>query len=225
MCSFRSVLFVIPMFAATLIAPCLAAAQSLSGNYQNLFPEAQQLIDELAGNAQPSRFYNNLDESKRSTFEGAVHALQNMGILDLIESVTAIWGVRAGNDGRHQYRISVQLKENSALALWDHPDFDPSFFGHVKLPDGNVVGGAPPLFGLRSCDGVRGKSPHAKLHISWLEENTAVGEVDIDYRPLAADSHVEPANSDIRAHRRDGRLHYDLHVDVYGPDLERWWRP
>ena len=167
--------------------------------------------------------YNSLTESQRATFEAIVHALYAQGIFAIVEEVTEIWGEdRTSDDGRDQFRVSVVLVEGAVEFLLAHRDYRKSVFlgiglGHVKLPNGDVVGDG----GADSVRQVAERRP--ELQISWLEADYTIGEIDIDYRE--GSSHTEAANSDVRA-SVGGELHLDLHRERYRrpPDIDAWWR-
>ena len=68
------------------------------GSYQYLSRPAKALIDGLDGvgdnngRLDDAANYNALEESKRTTFEAIMHALEAEELLDLVTGVTAIWG-------------------------------------------------------------------------------------------------------------------------------------
>ena len=70
-------------------------------------------------------------------------------------------------------------------------------------------------------DAVRGKGDLPRLQVSWLESDSRIGEIDIDYRE-SSESHMRPANSDVRASTA-GVPHYCLHREKYGERLVAWW--
>lgn len=167
--------------------------------------------------------YRGLGEAQRTTFESIMHALESVSKLEIVETVTAIWGEghprwAAGTD---QFRLSVILADGAVEDLLRDPNFRENRFlsvvlGHVKLPSGVVVD-------YRDADSVRQRGRRPTLQISWLEDDFRIGEVDIDYREND-DGHREAGNSDVRGHLpRDGTPHYDLHTERYGEGLFRWW--
>lgn len=109
----------------------------------------------------------------------------------------------------HTERTCVGLCGLARFFLWARP-------GHVKLPNGDVVGDI-------GADSVRQRGRRPTLQIYWLEDDFTVGEIDIDYREGAA--HLAPANSDIRA-AYGGEPHIQLHNERYQlpPALNPWWR-
>jgi hypothetical protein len=196
------------------------------GSYQYLSNDAQNLVNTLLdehGMPQGAPGYDSLTESQRATFEAIVHALYAQGIFAIVEEVTQIWGKDpTSDDGRDQFRVSVVLVEGAVEFLLAHREYRKSEFfgiglGHVKLPNGDVVGDG----GADSVRQVAERRP--ELQISWLEADYTIGEIDIDYRE--GNSHTETANSDVRA-SVGGELHLDLHRERYRrpPDIDAWWR-
>ena len=196
------------------------------GSYQYLSNDAKDLVNRfLVENGMPhgASGYDSLTESQRATFEAIVHALYAQGIFAIVEEVTAIWGKDpTSDDGRDQFRVSVVLVDGAVEFLLAHREYRKAEFlgiglGHVKLPDGDVVGHG----GADSVRQVAERRP--ELQISWLEADYTIGEIDIDYRE--GSSHWDVANSDVRA-SVEGELHLDLHRERYRrpPDIDAWWR-
>ena len=198
--------------------------------YDLLSPRGQELFpsDAVA--------YNQLEQSKRTTFHAIIHALEAVGLDHLIVSVDRIWGaLPSSTEGRDQYRLSVTLAKGGVDELRSRDDFDKDRVGHVKRADGRLVGGIGwrNLFvgGLiqaaRATDSVRQKrsdlSP-ASLQISWLEDEPTVGDIDIDYvRKRDIVRHNSPRNSDVTFQFPGGETHYLLHSRTFS-GLPEWWR-
>lgn len=189
-------------------------------SYEFLSSAGKALIDESADK------YNERPESQRTTFEAIVHALESQNLLHLVRRVTAIWGEAEQRDqlseGRHQYRLSVELFEGAPAAL-EAAGFAMRNRGHVKLEGGDLVSGDSQVNGA--------KQPVVPgLHFSWLEENPTTAEIDIDYREhnnvstVFGWGHMAPENSDVRSKVFLGSEHYDLHSQRFGAGLENWWR-
>ena len=179
-----------------------------------------------------------------------MHALEALKLLDLVTGVTAIWGEKQTPPGttplpgRYQYRISVTLIEG-ARELLDNNGFTLGEKGaHVIMSDGEVRGSD-------DSDTAR-QLGYPSMQVSWLKENPTVGEIDIDYIEFRApecrfrflsflldlgncilslrDSvvvffgggHLNPKNSDVRAHLQFSSSNYEEHVRRYGC-LNRWW--
>lgn len=216
----------VSVFVLALSAPIAALAQPnpATNSYQYLSEPGKVPL----GNFVDAERYRRLTKSQRSTYESIAHALESVGKLDIVQVVTAIWGADPGStDGKDQFRISVILADGAVEDLLEEGSgFSKAQFGlgrfsvgwgHVKLPDGTVVD-------YRGADSVR-QVVHRRpaLQISWLEADSRVGEIDIDYRE--GSSHNLPANSDVTDELPDGGpTHYKLHVERYGAGLTRWWR-
>ena len=192
------------------------------GSYQHLSSRAQELVNEYLGGLempQDAEGYNSLDASQRATFEAIVNALYAQGIFAIVDKVTAIWGEDPRAGGREQFRLSVVLAKGAVELLLSHRDYrkDPFGWGHVKKPNGDLVG----WFG---ADSVRQHVRRPSLQISWLENDFTMGDIDIDYRENG-ERHLDAANSDVRASVGE-ELHFDRHIERYRlpPDLIPWWR-
>lgn len=214
--------FAIGMLFAT--AGTAWSTQSPS-SYQYLSRPAKALIDGLNGagdndgQLDDAAGYNALEEPDRATFEAIMHALGAQGLLDIVTSVTAIWGeVPPFTQGLDQFRISVRLVDGAPARLDDN-GYRRSGNPHVKLPDGRRVG-------WRDAATARQSGGHPSMQISWLKEDPTVGEIDIDYVPFGwraffGFGHASPGNSDVRDDLWGTRPNYDEHIRRYG--LERWW--
>lgn len=218
-------LAVVALFLATL-AGMTAQPNRITESYQHLSHDGRLLFDTFAnGDSQPNDAaeYHRLNQSQRTTFESIAHALESTAKLDLVESVTAIWGEDLrSTDGRDQFRLSVILAAEAVDELLGDSAFkkDEFFFvglGHVKLPIG-----AGAVIGSCAADSVRQRVQRPGLQISWLSDDHRIGEIDIDYRE--GKGHRDASNSDVRDQLADGTPHYDLHVRRYGSQLEEWWR-
>ena len=212
----------VAVFVLALSVPVATLAQSNPGtnSYQYLSEPGKRPL----GNFVDAERYRRLTKSQRSTYESITHALESVGKLDIVQVVTAIWGADPGStDGKDQFRLSVILADGAVEdLLLPGSGFEKSQFlgigwGHVKRPDGTVVG-------YLGADSVRQdvRRPPS-LQISWLEADPRVGEIDIDYRE--GSHHNLPANSDVTDELPDdGPTHYKLHGERYGAGLVRWWR-
>lgn len=188
--------------------------------YESLPEEGHVLL----GAAREIEAYATLTKAQRATYEAIVHALDNTDLLEIVHAVTAVWGEAVDADGRpsrqgmDQFRISVVLNRDARDKLWEHGT-KLETRGHVKLPNGNRVG-------ERDSDSARELGDPPNLHVSWLEEDPRIGEIDIDYRPLASNpftgGHSEPENSDVRK-SYDGTPHYCSYLAKYSGELVDWW--
>ena len=204
------------VFSVVVVAAGGLAAQPIPlgspGSHQYLSARGA----ELAGGG---GLYNSLTVTQRATFEAIIHALESEGIDDLIEGVTRVWGATSDSEGVRQFRLSVTLDPDTEDRLAARK-YNLTRRGHVILPSGDVI---------RSdfdVDGARQPGRRPTLHISWLEADPTIGEVDIDYRQFGwrdvfglLGGHLDPDNSNVT-----WGYHYDLHVERYGPGLVQWWR-
>ena len=229
------VIAVIALFLAAAANSSALAQPGSRDSYQYLSDRGKELFDGLAdANGQPddAERYNQQEESKRSTFEAIMHVLESLGLDHLVQSVDAIWGAAASQDGLDQYRVSVTFVDRAVRQLRAQTDFQFYRFGHVKLPDGTVIGRLDHPFALIAAvartDSVRQRRPAfgeaASMQISWLEDRPTTGEVDIDYRKPGDLAHSYSTNSDVRF-QMSGISHYRLHEQTYGAGLINWWRP
>ena len=206
--------------AIVLVSLLAAPADSLSqeSSYRHLSERGRALFESYVD----AEIYRGLRESQRTTFESIMHALGSMAKLEIIESVTAIWGEGHPEwaEGTDQFRLSVILADGAVRNLLTDPNFEQNEvlgvgLGHVKLPSGVVVD-------WQDADSVRQTGRRPTLQISWLEDDYRIGEVDIDYRENDNEHH-EASNSDVRSELPDGTPHFDLHTERYGQGLFRWW--
>ena len=172
--------------------------------------------------------YDALKESKRTTFEAIMHALEEGGLLQLVTAVTAIWGeIPRSTQGLDQFRVSVTLAEGAPEWLRDN-GFPGRRGPHVKLSNGDRVA-------RREAATARQSGGPPSMQVSWLKRDPTVGEIDIDYIPfgevafnlsflanITGFGHTSPQNSDVRADPPGNPPNYDVHVGRYGY-LERWW--
>ena len=200
-----------------------------SSSYQYLSEPAKEFVDQLVGDddgqLDDAAAYDSLEQSKRTTFEAIMHALDGQGLLDIVTRVTAIWGEEPNsNEGRDQFRISVALVEGVKDRLAS-VGYVINGRGHVKKANGD-------LKDEEYSDTARQPGGFPSLQVSWLVSKPTVGEVDIDYVPyglmsfitfefLTRRGHFSPENSDVRAEVGNTR-NYDTHVRGYGY-LEEWW--
>ena len=221
------------------------AAQGAVDSYQQLPAGGQALFNRYYETTNSSSqiipaniAYNQLENSQKTTFHAIVHAIETLGIPRVIVSVDAIWGVTNSPDGRHQYRVSVTLTEDGVKHLRSLDNFSDSAVGHVKRPNGELVGRAIndflPFSIFRSPEyavSVRQKRPRrgprrASVQVSWIagdSGDSTVGDIDIDYRTIRDTEHFYPYNSDVRF-EGFGASHYDVHRRTYGTGLTEWWR-
>ena len=200
-----------------------AVAQEAAGGsrYEQLSEREKRLADMLT--SADGSVYNALSEAQQATFEAIMHALDKTGLENIVEQVTAVWGVAfqkrnptlRDTDGRKQFRVSVVLAHDAVAQLLGYHKFDFDRNGHVLLPSGHFGGAA---------DSAREPGPPPNLQVSWLEDDLTVGEIDIDYRSLRKErwSHGAPENSDVRE-CFSNVPHYKRHVAKYGRDFEKWW--
>ena len=201
-------------------------------SYHYLSDQAKMFIDQLCGvgdcNGQldDAAAYNALEESKRTTFEAIMHALEAQELLHLVTGVTAIWGeiqTPPGTTppaGRHQYRISVTLIEMAPVLLENNGYILGAGNARVKMPNGEVRG-------WLDSETARQSGDHPSMQVSWLKQDPTVGEIDIDYikfgfLAVLGFGHLNSRNSDVRADLWNSPWNYEAHVRRYG-DLERWW--
>lgn len=212
-----------------------SSTQGGRDSYQYLSVRGKELVAPLVENDpvaplvgnDPAQVYNSWRQSERTTFEAIVHALEALQIDHLIERVDAIWGVSESSDGRDQYRLSVTLTPGAVEEIRDNEDFDEKRFGgHVKLPNGHVVGRlvVPPFSFLTAAgqtDTVRQNRPRgssrASVQISWLESDERTADIDIDYLSIWRGNHGKPLNSDVRF-----GSHHETHEQTFGR-LTNWW--
>ncbi|MDE2934510.1 MAG: hypothetical protein OXS47_11700 [Chloroflexota bacterium] len=219
-------------------------AQNSRDSYHHLSTRGRQLFDDLAqrrGEADFAAAYNDLRVSQRTTFEAIIHAMEFLDIDQYVQTVDKIWGKATisewADEGRHQFRLSVTLTEDATKSLRARDDFRSEPFGHVKQPNGDLVGGSQrdvvgltkylldAILGQTDCVRQESGAGEASLQVSWLQDNPTVGDIDIDYRVLG-ERHTEPDNSDIRS-STDTTPHFDIHILTYGGSanaLPNWWR-
>lgn len=204
-----------------------SSTQGGRDSYQYLSVRGKELAVPLVGD-DPARGYDGWRQSERTTFEAIVHALEDLKIDHLVERVDVPWGVSRSTDGRDQYRLSVTLTPGAVEEIRDNEDFTVlPFGGHVKLPNGRVVGrlvGALELpHSARQTDTARQNrprgSPRASVQISWLESDERTADIDIDYLAIGTANHDKPFNSDVR---------FGSHHEIHELTFERrplidWW--
>lgn len=215
----------------------------LGGSYHYLSDRAKMLIDGLEGvgdgdgQLNDAAAYNALEESKRTTFESIMHALEVQNLLHLVARVTAIWGEISPSpaprgvpsrppSGGDQFRISVTLVEGAPEQLANSGYSLKQKGPHVKLSDGEVKG-------WRDSTTARQSGGHPSMQVSWLKQTPTVGEptvgeIDIDYIEFGflaflGLGHADIRNSDVRADLLGYTSNYEAHVRRYGDGLERWW--
>lgn len=211
----------------SLVATFPFVASSIQGerdSYQYLSVRGKELVAPLVEN-DPAQVYNSWRQSERTTFEAIVHALEALQIDHLVERVDVPWGVSRSTDGRDQYRLSVTLTPGAVEEIRDNEDFTVwSFGGHVKLPNGHVVGRLVAPWSFLTAAGQtdtarqnRHVSPRASVQISWLESDERTADIDIDYLTIGAADHGKPFNSDVRF-----GSHHEIHELTFGR-LTNWW--
>lgn len=211
----------------SLVATFPFVASSTQGgrdSYQYLSVRGKELVAPLVEN-DPAQVYNSWRQSERTTFEAIVHALEALQIDHLVERVDVPWGVSRSTDGRDQYRLSVTLTPGAVEEIRDNEDFTVwSFGGHVKLPNGHVVGRLVAPWSFLTAAGQtdtarqnRHGSPRASVQISWLESDERTADIDIDYLTIEAADHGKPFNSDVRF-----GSHHEIHELTFGR-LTNWW--
>ena len=206
--------------AATAGQAANAVPDDVKEGYESLPEEGWVLL----GAAREIESYATLTESQRATYEAIVHALENTGLLEIVQAVTAVWGEAVdergllSRQGLDQFRVSVVLSRDAREKLWAHGT-KLDYRGHVKLAEGDRVG-------VDDADGARELGDPPNLHVSWREDDPRIGEIDIDYRPLRSSpvrgGHLEPENSDVRK-SFDGTRHYCLYLRKYDDGLVDWW--
>ena len=201
-----------------------SSTQGGRDSYQYLSVRGKELVAPLVEN-DPAQVYNSWRQSERTTFEAIVHALEALQIDHLVERVDVPWGVSRSTDGRDQYRLSVTLTPGAVEEIRDNEDFTVwSFGGHVKLPNGHVVGRLVAPWSFLTAAGQtdtarqnRHGSPRASVQISWLESDERTADIDIDYLTIGAADHGKPFNSDVRF-----GSHHEIHELTFGR-LTNWW--
>lgn len=217
---------IVPLVVVTF--PFVASStQGGRDSYQYLSVRGKELAVPLVGD-DPARGYNGWRQSERTTFEAIVHALEDLKIDHLVERVDVPWGVSRSTDGRDQYRLSVTLTPGAVKEIRDSEDFTVrSFGGHVKLPNGHVVGRlvGPWSFvtAALQTDTARQNRPRgtsrASVQISWLERDERTADIDIDYLAPGTANHNKPFNSDVRF-----GSHHKIHELTFGRrPLIDWW--
>ena len=169
---------------------------------QKLSPDRQALFDAIVRAA-----FVQLEDSAGKT--------TGTRVIDFVEAVHGIWGVRAGEkEGRRMFRVSVRLSPQTRASLDGSSNISKNFSGHVLLPV--AVGGdddpAFSAFEIRTGSEVvtfRQHGPRPNLQISLLEKDERVGEIDLDFDtgcgpwPIKK-CHCRPANSDFGSHAGAG---------------------
>ncbi|MDA2933951.1 hypothetical protein MYX82_06365 [Acidobacteria bacterium AH-259-D05] len=164
----------------------------------------------------PTTVEGTLQPDRRRVFHAIIRALYNeilpqkVRVIDFLESVTGIWGLRYGDDeGKHQFRLSVVWKPDLDQLLREEKlsNFPRSLGGHVLLPGEDN----DPMFdGFEVKGGTTyrqtGREP--KLQLSYLREDPTVGEIDIDFHG-GWGCHLTPSNSDPGSAENDSHSHAD----------------
>lgn len=227
---------VLVIFAAAMSVAGVQPPESEStGSYQYLSENSQKLIDrflsDVRGLPPGAASYNSLEVAERSTYEAIMHALESLELHCLITDVNEVWGVTTGGGrGRDSYRISVNLASGAPEKL-EKRGFGVAL-GHVKSPDGQVVGRLNHPFeiitALARTGSARQPRPAtgeaASLQVSWLRDTPTTGEVDIDYSRVGVFGRNTAMNSDVRMRNGVVVSHYRVHVRTYGEGLVAWWR-
>ena len=150
-------------------------------------------------------------------------------LIDFVEGVTGIWGVRPDDDeGRHQFRLSVVFDPALAEILdGAGTNFRTREWGHVLMPGGDDDSGFT-SFDVRtdaeSYEENTNLTP--RIQISYLRSDPSVGEIDIDFYGVdlvggfqnvfgGTSCHTSPSNSDPLSGEATGHSHLDEFNDAY----------
>jgi hypothetical protein len=191
--------FVLPLTSQIPRAP--------GGNYSQLIPEQQALVQRWADEYQkvtgkqldPEASYDALPISSRTTFEAVTHALAHSTLtdsngkplgraLDLVDLVERIAGRVPETRGDAQFRVYVYLKPDALEKLYAAREFrrdhDNTVY-HIGYPINFRQSGTPSVQFSIARTGKR-------------------ADIDVDYRSSAMvkavfDGHLTAANSDVRA--------------------------
>src|SRR3954469_10111666 len=139
----------------TLASVVLLWSMATAGAYvQALDAELAHKRDEMLvrysefkqfGIKDPQQIYMRLSVDRQAEFDAGLRALflsledkngnpTNQRPVDFLDAVHGIWGVRPGNqEGKHQFRLSVQWKPGLSKALHDSGNMPESSNGHVLM--------------------------------------------------------------------------------------------
>jgi hypothetical protein len=169
--------------------------------------------------------YNTLNESQMATFESVTYALEhtqlidkqgnNMGnALQQVAGVTTIAGEVPRASGDKQFRIFADLKEGAIAKFGKAQGFESSPnapFGVLEVFQ-KYHKGFPLSYRQLREPGVTGME--AGVQPSYSRDGRR-SDIDVDYR--FGLSHLQPANSDVRAPGN-----YQKFIDRW-PGLRNWW--
>jgi len=209
------------------LAADTAPAGITLARYPELTERQRELIDSYVANYNkktgfnltPEEGYNLLTISERTTFEGVTHALsqseltdengKSLGIaLDLLTGIDRIAGQYYGRQGDEQFRLYVNLREDTRDILEKSQEFH---FGHENT-----------VYHMGYPHSYRQGGKYPNMQFSTSDDGLRA-DIDVDYRsskPPAAlwNGHLTSANSDIRA----GDNH-ERHSNRWS-GLAAWWQ-
>ncbi len=199
-------------FALELLAQSTKPGpRPIGAAYENLRPEQQKLVDDLAKRFSrqtnhklpPNDAYDNAPQSIRTTFDAVTHALlttkltdpagNKLGVaFDVIDAVEEVAGQRPGESGDQQFRVYFFLKPNAAELLERSTEFE-------RGPDNTVFHkGYPTSYRMPG-------TPSIQFSIS---RDGKTCDVDVDYRSSGfpqglVNGHLTASNSDVRAGKNE----------------------
>lgn len=176
------------------------------GDYGHLSTGQKKLVDDLTNRQNttnktqlsPEKFYNSLETSQKSTFEGVTNALENTTIiskdgkktngLDTIDRVDIILGEKKGsNNGTEQFRLFVTLKDGVADNVKTAKNFhDAHGHGEDYKESRQLDGGEPSIQFCFSKDGKK-----ADIDVDYESKNVLVNL-------FTGFKHLQPSTSDVR---------------------------
>lgn len=191
------------------------------GDYGHLSTGQKKLIDDLNNRQNttnktqkaPAEFYNSLEPSQKSTFEGITNALENTTIiskdgkktngLDTIDRVDVILGEKPGKDGAEQFRLLVTLKDGIADNIKTAKNFH-DVPGHgEEYPSSRQLNGGEPS--IQFCFSKDGKN--ADIDVDYeLKSPEKIFTSNPIKAVISLVKHLDPSNSDVRSSD-----HFDKH--------------
>jgi len=176
-----------------------------------------------------------LSEDRRAVFQSVIWAAftpltprktgaipANARLIDYIEAVHGIWGVRPGDEnGKHQFRLSLKYKPELKTMVEAAKEFKFGMFCHVLLAE--HTGGDDQMdfmsFRFAPQTGCR-RSASRKLQVGWDKSNPTVGEIDLDLD--SGSCHTQPANSDTRSFKAgDSSDHHLTLFNRFNPYFDK----